>query len=317
MKDYELQQKPAQQETQLALVDSAERQAIKENRAEMINAALAPAYASVGQINITPEESTKLMAPFADAAVRSGAKGDERLLYIPHIHLSDRLNQVLGIGQWSLVRRGEKLGEIITGPTGKKTQRVYADCVLVIRGAVASEAVGSGAYHPNNPKEDYSSGVEQAVSDGLSRCCKRLSIGSQVWDPAHNEAWLERQSEAKTRASASRSDAVTERRQAPVTPAQKPPADSTTELHSAIQFIDRTAKSLGIDDGLLAEAIARAIKAPLILDDWRDYPPAELIRASKTRAWNSLLAICDDIAREKTAAASAPETEEESLFGEP
>lgn len=168
----------------------------EEARSTAVSSLLATAYEKASILNLSETESKALIAPFGDEQVRSGAKGDERLLYISHIHLSDRLNAVLGIGQWCLVKRSQR-GEAFKSEQGKSMVRVYYEGVMLIRGAFVAEAIGVGVYHPNNPKEDFGTALESAQSDCLSRCCKRLGIGSQCWDKGYCDTWLQKYGNAR------------------------------------------------------------------------------------------------------------------------
>lgn len=169
----------------------------QEGRANAVSAMLAEAYKNTSGIKLLPEESKALREPFADDQVSDGAQGKAGLLYVQHIHLSDRLNDVLGIGQWAIVRRSQWPDE--------KAGKVYVDAVLLIRGAVAADAIGAARYTPTNRMTDYSDAVESGLSDALSRCCKRLGIGSQVWDKAFCAGWLKRrEAEAKKAQKASK-----------------------------------------------------------------------------------------------------------------
>jgi hypothetical protein len=123
-----------------------------------------------------------LRQSFPDSSVRTGARGKDSLLYIEHAALSDRLTDVLGMGQWALIRRTERFDP--------KAFTIYADCVLLIRGAVAAESIGENDYNPTNRMMGYSDALKAAESNALSRCCQRLGIGSQVWDKGYCEEWL-------------------------------------------------------------------------------------------------------------------------------
>jgi hypothetical protein len=162
---------------------------IQSARTESINELLSAAYKEATRVQLSPQESEALREPFDDSMVRGGAKGDEHLLYISHIHVSDRMNDVLGVGAWALIRRDLRAENCRTAKNEPMT-RLYFEGVLVIRGSYVWEAVGVGTYHPNNPKEDYGSALESAMSDCLTRCCKRLGIGSQTWDKGYCEKWL-------------------------------------------------------------------------------------------------------------------------------
>jgi hypothetical protein len=160
-----------------------------EARTVAVSELLTTAYAQASNLRLTEAESKALRVPFDDSVVRGGARGDERLLYISHIHLSDRLTDVLGIGQWALVKRSQR-AEKTQDNNGKPLIRLYYEGVLLIRGAFVTEAVGVGQYHPHNPKEDYGTALESAMSDCLTRCAKRIGVGSQIWDKGYCDSWL-------------------------------------------------------------------------------------------------------------------------------
>lgn len=161
----------------------------EEDRSIAVSKLLAKAYEKASELILTKEETKALKAKFDDDCVRAGAGGDSRLLYISHIHVSDRLNDVLGIGQWALVKRSIRLER---GKTAKGVEvvSIYFEGVMLIRGSFVAEAIGTAEHYPSNPKMDYGSAIESAMSDCLTRCGKRLSIGSQVWDKTYCEKWL-------------------------------------------------------------------------------------------------------------------------------
>ncbi len=162
---------------------------VKQARTDAVAALLKGAYEKASTLALTPEEIKALREPFPDEQVSDGAKGKPGLLYIQHIHLSNRLNDVLGIGQWSIVKRSVQVDE--------SNGAVYFDGVMLIRGAFVWEAIGAARYQAGNRMTDYSDAVESAQSDCLTRCCKRLGIGSQVWDKAFCDGWLARRNSAK------------------------------------------------------------------------------------------------------------------------
>jgi hypothetical protein len=58
---------------------------------------------------------------------------------------------------------------------------------LICHGRFVSEAVGEAAYRANNPNSSYATALEGAKSDAIGRCCKDLSMFSELWD----KAWLD------------------------------------------------------------------------------------------------------------------------------
>lgn len=143
-----------------------------------VNEALAPAYAKASTLELTDDEIEELTKPFGDDKVE--VRPHDGLIYIPHIHISDRLNQVLRPGKWSLICRRHWL----------EGNTMYGEYILLIRGCYVGESVGGHPYQPNNPKVNYSDTLESTAAEALRRIAgKRLSCGSQVWDPSYANEW--------------------------------------------------------------------------------------------------------------------------------
>jgi len=140
--------------------------------------ALASAYAGAGTLKLTKEESAALLAPFDDNDVEILPTGE---IYVPHMLVRDRLNAVLGVGQWTLVPREIKL---INGT-------MCVDCVLIVRGKYVGEAIGEAEYYENNPRMTYASALEAAKANALTRIAgKFLGVASQCWRPSYVRGWV-------------------------------------------------------------------------------------------------------------------------------
>jgi hypothetical protein len=151
------------------------------------------AYQKASTLQLSPEESKALIAPFPDEAIRRGAGGNRDLLYIEHAYTRERLLEVFGPGQWALISR-----RMWTQSVGD-SERVYADCVLLIRGCYVGEAIGVMTYYPNNARLNYSDAAEGAQSEALRRITgKYLGIGLQVWKKDFCEAWKRREGKPQT-----------------------------------------------------------------------------------------------------------------------
>lgn len=143
--------------------------------------ALAPAYQKASTLDMTDAEIDALMAPFPDNMIE--IRPHDGLIYLPHIHISDRLNKVFKPGKWALVCRRHWL-EGVT---------MYGEYVMLIRGCYVGESVGGHPYQPNNPKTNYSDTLESTAAEALRRIAgKRLSCGSQVWNPEYARQWCEK-----------------------------------------------------------------------------------------------------------------------------
>lgn len=142
---------------------------------------LVGALARAGTLQLTADESRALMAAFPPGAVKQKENFNRRNPnasrvenYIPHILISRRLNEVLGIGQWCLVR----LREWLDG----RTNEVYASWCMVVRGVWVGDCVSSWGYRADNPNDSYDNALEAARGVALRRiAAKALSVGDQVW----------------------------------------------------------------------------------------------------------------------------------------
>lgn len=144
-----------------------------------VSQALEPAYARASTLELTDGEIEQLMAPFPDAIV--DIRPHDGLIYISHIHISNRLNKIFKPGKWSLICRRHWL----EGTT------MYGEYVLLIRGCFVGESIGGHPYVASNPKTNYSDALEATAGEALRRICgKRLSCGSQVWEGDYAKNWV-------------------------------------------------------------------------------------------------------------------------------
>lgn len=153
-----------------------------QHRVVEVNEALLPAFQKAGNLVLAKDEIERLMARFDDDKV--SARPHDGLLYIEHIHIARRMNEVFGPMQWTMIRRREWC----------EANRVYAEWVMVVRGVYAGESVGAMDYHPSNPKMNYSDALEGTRGEAIRRIAgKYLSCGDQVWEKSYCEEWKERQ----------------------------------------------------------------------------------------------------------------------------
>ena len=130
---------------------------------------------------MTDGEIEALMAPFPDDAIE--IRPHDGLIYIPHIHISNRLNKIFRPGKWSLIRRRDWFDA--------DTNTMYGEYVLVVRGCFVGESIGGHPYVAKNPKTNFSDALESTAAEALRRICgKRLSCGSQVWEPEFARQWV-------------------------------------------------------------------------------------------------------------------------------
>lgn len=165
-------------------------------RIEAVADLTAKAYARASELKLTPEEIKALQADFPDDAFKPGAAGNEHLIYIEHAFLRDRLNSVIGPGQWAVIPRS-RWGEDYKTRNGKAATRIYVEAMLMVRGCFVAEAVGEMSYFPNNDAQSYGDAVEGAKTAALKRCCKEFGVGLQAWKKDWCEGWWQRKNAAK------------------------------------------------------------------------------------------------------------------------
>lgn len=151
---------------------------------------LASAYGHAGTLKITPEETKALKADFPDECFVTGAAGKDNLIYLDPKALRDRLDEVLGMGSWSLVpiRTWNEEYKVSTGPA----IRVYRECVLIIRGVFITQATGDMTYYPNNQSTNYGDAYQGSESHALRRCLKNFGVGLQAYSKPFQAGWFER-----------------------------------------------------------------------------------------------------------------------------
>jgi len=195
-------------------------------------------YAKASQLKLEREEIEALKADFPDEAFQPGAAGKENLIYIEHAALRERLDNVLGMGQWCpiQIRRWAEpfeyekdVWENNRRTGAKKTvtgQVIYIELVLLIRSCFVASAIGSMDYYPDNHTQDYGDAAEGAETAALRRCCKHIGIGLQAWRKDWTLGWWERHN-AKKRTRTQRTHQPTQRDPAPPPPQPKPHNNST------------------------------------------------------------------------------------------
>jgi Mitochondrial genome maintenance MGM101 len=102
------------------------------------------------------------------------------IVFLPGVAWRRILTRAFGAGGWAIQPRG---------PARVMDNIVIYPGALWCLGRFVSEAVGECFYRANNPNMSYASCVEGAKTDALSRCCKDLGHGAEMWDANWREAW--------------------------------------------------------------------------------------------------------------------------------
>lgn len=266
----------------------------QELRVVEVNEALLPAYQKAATLELTDAEIEALQAPFPDELVE--IRPHDGLIYIPHIHISNRFNKVFKPGKWALICRRHWL----------EGNTMYGEYVLVVRGCYVGESVGGHPYQPTNPKVNYSDTLESTAAEALRRIAgKRLSCGSQVWEPEYARQWCENHS-AYTNGKYARKFGATPPKTSPKPPerpqtptAQQNAPESQPALKPAT--VEQRDKMIAMFESEGAEAVQKAlgyfIDAGIILPNEQlkdvplDYVPT---MASHMRELGVLIAQCND-----------------------
>lgn len=249
------------------------------------------ALAKAATLKLSQEETNLLIADFPDEAFKPGAAGKENLLYIEHAALRDRLNTVLGLGQWAVIVR-ETWNEPFKTQAGKDAVRVYARGMLLVRGAYVGEAVGEMEYFPHNAGQNYGDAFEGAKTAAFRRCAKEFGIGLQAWRKDWGDGWWARK-RAQGNSGASKPTTQPQTRPAPQTAPESKPA-STVKASGAAEDKRPEWKAwmigqlLPVKDAALAYAIDKAVIMPNEgLEDW----PLDQVVTSKEGMASLLAAI--------------------------
>lgn len=145
----------------------------------------AKTYAGASTLNLSESERKNLSAPFEDLDYEITPQG---FIYLPQALSLKRLNETIGIGQWSLllINTGS---QVINMKDGKQLVKVFYDGALVIRNCFVARAAGEASYSPDNGNQSYATALEAAKSDCRQRCCKDLGIASDAWNPSFIRRW--------------------------------------------------------------------------------------------------------------------------------
>jgi hypothetical protein len=138
-------------------------------------------YHNAGMLNLTPEERKALSAPFDDLNYEIRPDGH---IYLPQVFGVQRLNEVVGIGNWSLILLERGSEEV-----DQDKVRIYYDGALIIRGCFVSRATGENQYSKKNAQQSFGSALEAAKSDCRQRCCKDIGIANDAWNPTFIRDW--------------------------------------------------------------------------------------------------------------------------------
>jgi hypothetical protein len=138
-------------------------------------------YAGVSSLRLTETEMTKLSASFDDMDFEIRPDG---FIYLPAALTLQRLNNVIGLGQWGLLLINASEEERNADVT-----KVYYDGALMVRNCFVSRSCGESQYSKKNANQSRASALEAAKTDCRQRCGKDLGIGTDAWSPSFTRRW--------------------------------------------------------------------------------------------------------------------------------
>lgn len=134
------------------------------------NGAEPSVFNGISVVPITSDEATKLLAPISNEHVDILPTGE---VYVPHIHLRQRLNEVFGPGQWAL--------RPLSTPQIRENEAVQS-WALYIRGAFVAYTISGAQMIEANDRMTWADVLESLKSNAISRLCKDIGVGTDCWD---------------------------------------------------------------------------------------------------------------------------------------
>lgn len=214
-------------------------------RVDAVAALTSVALSKAGTLQLTQEETERLTVNFADSDFLPGAAGKENLIYCQHAALRDRLNSVLGLGQWALVVREAWNEDFKTGK-GVEGVRVYVRAMMLVRGCYVAEAVGDMDYYPSNGQQNYGDAFEGSKTAAFRRCAKEFGVGLQAWRKDWCEGWWTRKRKPAGPAPAPPAKPVP-------TPRAMTPAERKDTLLAKLKGLEAEATKVFIEEGVILE----------------------------------------------------------------
>jgi len=143
----------------------------KSPKNEAMDAYAIERFKGAGTLSISKDQQKILTSPpTVDEIQEDKARG---LFYMSHATIRQRLNEAFGIGGWALVPVNKPLFE---------RGLILTAWDLYVQGVFVSRATGEMRWLENNPQMTKGDALEGSKSNALTRCCKDLGIGIQLWD---------------------------------------------------------------------------------------------------------------------------------------
>jgi hypothetical protein len=145
---------------------------------------LASLLPTVGKLEVTPEQVAELNKPPDPMDVEIRPDG---LVYLPGEWYRELLNRLFPF-QWAII------------PVGSPQIRADDGLIawshwLIIKGHLMAFAIGEQVWRPENKNMTFTDACEGAATNALVRCCKRIGIAAQLWNPNWISEWKKQYAE--------------------------------------------------------------------------------------------------------------------------
>lgn len=142
--------------------------------------AIEPAsYQGIAATAFAPESIDKLLAPIPDDDIEIRPDG---LIYLPEIKYRRILSRAFGPGAWAIRPIEIRVDEA--------ANMLFYTGALFVQGRFVAEAIGEQQFFATNGNMSWATAAESAKSNCLLRCCKDLSVASDLWDPTFIKKWV-------------------------------------------------------------------------------------------------------------------------------
>lgn len=135
-------------------------------------------FAGAAAEPFSKEAAAILRAPIEDDLVEIKPDG---IVYLPWVHVANRLNDAFGVGGWTVVPRG---------PVRTEGNTIVYHGALFVLGRFVREAFGECNWQPTNTMMSRAAAAEGAYSDCVVRCAKNFGVGAELWDPGWRARWM-------------------------------------------------------------------------------------------------------------------------------
>jgi hypothetical protein len=139
---------------------------------------------TAGTLELTKEQNDILFAPLKDNEIYIKPDG---LIYLTWTKYASRLSRAFGTS-WTLVPQGM--------PKISDNNLIIWGFHLIVKGIYCGFSIGEQQYH-DNKRMSYGEACEGAKSNALTRLCKSLGIGLELWDKQFINEWLSKYADKK------------------------------------------------------------------------------------------------------------------------